>query len=148
MFCNKKAKLHEQCTLHLAFLQLKNNWKALLLQQGRETKCFECKAFMWYGKNLSRVQRSSWKITYANFRTLFTDQLTTGKYIIQEKIIKQYFQFIFWNGMHLKLGCFVFQSIMTLGCISNKESIPESSTANESYYLKVQLGLRALSQEC
>lgn len=36
---------------------------------------------------------------------------------------------------------------LTLGCISNKESIPESSTANVFYYLRVQLGLRALSQE-
>lgn len=49
--------------------------------------------------------------------------------------------------MRLKLGCFVYRSIMTLGCIYNKEFVPESSTANVFYYLRVQLGLRALSQE-
>lgn len=62
MFCNKKGKLPEQYTLHLALLQLKNNLKALLLQQGTETKRFECKAFMWQGKESVKSR----KITLEN----------------------------------------------------------------------------------
>lgn len=46
--------------------------------------------------------------------------------------------------MHLKLGCFVCQLIMTLSHIPNKEPIPESSTANYVLLLKGATGIKGI----
>lgn len=149
VFCNKKAKLPEQCTLHLSFLQLKNNWKALLLQQGRESvNALNAKHLCGKVKNLSRVQRSSWKTKYVIVLIYITQigrPTHYWKMYHTGKIIKtMFFISVFWNGMHLKLGWFVFQLIMTLSHIPNKEPIPESSTANYVLLLKGATGIKGI----
>lgn len=114
----------------------------------RECKCFECKAFMWQGKESVKSTKIILenKVCYCSYLHNSNRQTNSlPENVSYRKNYKTIFLIsVFWNGMHLKLGCFVCQLIMTLSHIPNKEPIPESSTANYVLLLKGATGIKGI----